>query len=249
MNWNHIRDRTRRFCSRGCRQRLKQAQTQITKDCAWCKKPFTFRGSGEKNNAKRILCSNRCAAKYRHALPGMKERFEEWIAPHRGTGNIGKPNPAASHRMRTQNPCWNPVHLAKMKAALKGHRPPVQGGNGRPLPEPQRILAETLQMPTEYVIRTKRVKHLFDKVPNCYKADIADPASLTAIEVDGVSHNNTVVRARDLKKMLVLQALGWSVLRFQNAEIMADPEYVASWVKLSIALKSKTTTISLPLAS
>ena len=78
----------------------------------------------------------------------------------------------------------------------------------------------------EYAIPTKLVKHKFKSLPTCYKVDIADPARRLAIEIDGPSHNTKKWKFLDKRKTEVLNALGWSVLRFSNQRVDSDLEAV-----------------------
>jgi hypothetical protein len=79
----------------------------------------------------------------------------------------------------------------------------LNGGNGRPLPEPQRRLAELLGWPTEFIVPTGQ--HVKRGPPSHYKLDIANPAVKVAVEVDGW-----------------LGGAGWIVLRFTNQDVLAD---------------------------
>lgn len=115
----------------------------------------------------------------------------------------------------------SPETRAKMSASLRavGHRPKVQGGNGRALTEPQRLLSEALGWPTEFVVRTGAGGSAAG-LSTHYKIDIANPETKVAIEVDGPSHDNPKARARDEKKAAFLRSQGWRVLRFSNAAVM-----------------------------
>jgi very-short-patch-repair endonuclease len=119
-------------------------------------------------------------------------------------------------------PMKDPESVKKLKATLKriGHKPPIQGGNGHPTPEPQRLLAELLGLESylEYGVLTKSRRG--SGIPYLYKIDIADPAKKIAIEVDGMSHNNAIARDRDARKDKFLLSIGWTVLRFSNKEIL-----------------------------
>jgi very-short-patch-repair endonuclease len=68
----------------------------------------------------------------------------------------------------------------------------------------------------EYPIPTKSVKSKFLNVPDAYKADFANPETMIVIELDGVSHLPMEQKRKDKKKTLVLEALGWTVLRLQH---------------------------------
>jgi hypothetical protein len=128
----------------------------------------------------------------------------------------------ASARMKANNPMRHERVRAAVSAKLKqmGHKPIVRGGNGRPPSKPQRLLAEALRWPMEYVVPTRTTKS--SGYPSCYKIDIADPSRQVAIEVDGRSHNTLARHAQDRKKEVFLQSIGWRVLRFTNEEVMAD---------------------------
>jgi leucyl-tRNA synthetase len=78
----------------------------------------------------------------------------------------------------------------------------------------------------EYAIPTKPVKGQFESLPTNYKVDIADPARRLAIEIDGATHNRKKWRYLDRRKTEVLNALGWSVLRFSNQRVDSDLEGV-----------------------
>lgn len=119
----------------------------------------------------------------------------------------------------------------------------ARGGNGA-LTKPQMLLAEKLSFPMEYAIETATVKMLFVSLPNCYKVDLAHPDSKTAIEVDGNSHRTKKWKFLDRRKTSVLKALGWSVLRFWNKDVMSSPDSVVTSIIEHIALKSKAITTS-----
>jgi very-short-patch-repair endonuclease len=57
-------------------------------------------------------------------------------------------------------------------------------------------------------------------MPKRYSIDLANPETMTAVEIDGPSHNSPKRRDSDRRKDSALRALGWSVLRFSNQEVM-----------------------------
>lgn len=59
--------------------------------------------------------------------------------------------------------------------------------------------------------------------------DLAHPASMVAIEIDGGSHLSVKQKNRDRKKVEMLTTLGWLVLRFWNSQIESE---IASVVKI-----------------
>ena len=87
-------------------------------------------------------------------------------------------------------------------------------------------MANALGLPMEHAIATRAVKGQFKSLPNCYKVDIADPARRLAIEIDGATHNTKKWKFLDKRKTEVLNALGWSVLRFSNQRVDSDLEGV-----------------------
>ena len=137
----------------------------------------------------------------------------------------------ASERMVSNNPMYRQECLEKMRAQLRtiGHRPVVQGGNGRPMPEAQRLMKSALgnAWEVEFVVPTKR-RH--QGYPSHYKLDIAHPLRKVAVEIDGSSHSASKVRGTDRRKELFLRQNGWLVLRFSNTEVMADSAACARMV-------------------
>lgn len=105
-----------------------------------------------------------------------------------------------------------------------GHKPPLQGGNGRGLTRAQGELylrlAEHGFIP-ELVVITRMGRLGY---PHHYKIDIADPSRMVAIEVDGGSHGSMKVQESDRKKDAFLIACGWRVFRFSNQVAMERTE-------------------------
>ena len=57
------------------------------------------------------------------------------------------------------------------------------------------------------------------------RLDAAYPDALVAVELDGAAfHGSRAARERDLRRDTALAALGWVVLRFSYARLIADPE-------------------------
>ena len=147
-----------------------------------------------------------------------------------------------SNRMKVDNPMRDPKAREKSSETLRamGWKPPVQGGNGRPTPVAQKLLADALGWPMEVVVPT-RVSRRTLGLPKHYKLDIADEATRTWIEVDGPSHNSAKVRAADLRKKVFLEACGWTLLRFSNQAVMDGLAECVQMV-LSITSRSKALT-------
>ena len=78
----------------------------------------------------------------------------------------------------------------------------------------------------EFAIPTKPVRGQFTSLPACYKVDVADPTRKLAIEIDGATHETKKWKFLDKRKTEVLNALGWSVLRFSNQRVDSDLESV-----------------------
>jgi hypothetical protein len=194
---------------------------------------FTFRSSGKTNNDKRRFCGNSCAAKWRMAQPERIELAKEymprmWAAAR--AAHIGKPSPATSARMKANNPTQREDVRKKMSEKMKGRTFLARGGNGKLTPQ-QEAVANALRLPMEYPIPTGPVKNQFKSLPTCYKVDVADPARKLAIEIDGLSHNTKKWKFLDKRKTEVLNALGWSVLRFSNQRVDSDLQLVLEEIR------------------
>ena len=101
-----------------------------------------------------------------------------------------------------------------------GHKPKIQGGNGRGPTIHQLALATALGWEMEVIVPTKIKKG--NGYPSCYKIDIGNPILRIGIEVDGSSHMALVRQEQDKRKDLFLISLGWKVLRFKNKEVEED---------------------------
>src|SRR3990172_4540647 len=224
-------------CSRECLKKRKHKT--VTKHCLQCEKEFTFRSTGKKNNDRRRFCGTSCAAKWRMAQPERKELAKEYLprmwaaaqAAHRG-----KPDPTTSARMKANNPNQTAEWKRRMSAIMSGRTFLARGGNGTLTPQ-QETVAKALGLPMEYAIPTRPVKDRFKSLPSCYKVDIADPSRRLAIEIDGRTHNTKKWKFLDKRKTEVLNALGWSVLRFSNQRVDSDLEAVLKEIREFTASK------------
>lgn len=150
----------------------------------------------------------------------------------------------ASERMKKNNPMRNPETREKVSKTLKeiGHKPSVQGGNGKQMPEPQKLLYSLLAskgFTTEYAIPTKMGR--YSGYPTCYKVDLGNPKIKLAIEIDGFSHSAIKRQEQDKKKTAFLNTLGWQILRFSNAEVMNGTEKCMAQITSTILkLKERT---------
>ena len=120
-------------------------------------------------------------------------------------------------------------HLKGLAARLKASGPNWRGGNGQP-PTPQAAMAAALLKPIgfvpEYPIRT-RGHGTSHRPPRHYKADFANPATKTVVELDGPSHRPKQKRLADQRKTEILIALGWQGIRVAHGkEVM--PSHLAA---------------------
>jgi hypothetical protein len=165
----------------------------------------------------------------------MKEYMPRMWAASRAALK-GKPNPVASARMKTNNPNQTLEWKRKMSKIMSGRTFLARGGNGKLTPQ-QEAVANALGLPMEYAIPTRAVKGQFKSLPSCYKVDIADPARRLAIEIDGSTHRTKKWKFLDKRKTEVLNALGWSVLRFSNQKVDSDLEDVLREIREFTAWK------------
>lgn len=178
-------------------------------------------------------------------LPRTKEWNENIGRSHKG---IKKPGTSAALRFRVlrtrrrqsaarkgrkalwvtkrnleSNPMLNPVTVEKMAAKKRGVPQPGPAFRTGQLTEAQRLLSEALQAPTEYQVTCgKEARQKFTRLKHWYSIDIAIPAEKLAIELDGNYHLKSRTKQRDDKKDALLQFLGWRVLRFKEADVLAD---------------------------
>lgn len=120
---------------------------------------------------------------------------------------------------KQENPMWVPGAVQKMTKTLKeiGHAPVDRWGNGRGLTAPQEALLNALGegwVPEHAVATGLRPTGDY---PTAFKIDIANPAEMIAIEVDGSSHSGKRL-TEDRKKDEFLNQSGWSVYRIKNTE-------------------------------
>ena len=128
----------------------------------------------------------------------------------------------ASSRMKARNPMHREEARETMAATLReiGHRPPIQGGNGREIPAPQVALARASGWEMQVIVPTKQPRG--SGYPSHYKINIADRSRMVAVEVDGGSHKSLAIRELDEKKDALLESLGWIVVRVLNEDVDRD---------------------------
>ena len=177
---------------------------------------------------KRTFCSNNC---------------RDLTMSEESSQTMSKTNTIyASDRMKQNNPMKDLGSLERMRQTLLkiGHQPDQRGGNGQELPIPQQMLLEKLgeSWYPEFVQRSNQYQRNNYNASRAYKIDIANPDWMVAIEVDGASHQMRDRQLQDKKKDLILNELGWTVLRFTNRQVMEHLEDCYQMV-MSIILKLK----------
>ena len=203
----------------------------ILRNCFHCQTQFTAMTAHQRNTKVNAYCSRECSR-----IVASARSSETMAATNRKY---------ASEMMRISNPMQKESVRKKVSATLKriGHKPKIQGGNGKELPVAHLQLAKALQSQDsawiiEYAYPTKQDRQ--SGYPTCYKIDIAHPRMTIAVEVDGFSHLAFKRREQDAKKTQFLNGDGWTVLRFTNAEVTEDLNLVMSTIS-----KYLTTTTTL----
>ena len=141
--------------------------------------------------------------------------------------------------MKDRNPMSNPETVAKVSNTLKaiGHKPKIQGGNGR---EPSAAELALLAMfgglgfVMQPVIRTGS-RSQKGGLSTHYKPDMGNWDLKLALEADGGSHQGSLGKMRDAKKTTFLNGIGWTVLRFSNEKILTQPDEVFATVMSTIS--------------
>lgn len=203
-NW---RKSGRAYCGPDCVREMRRAagaarRQQIETVCAECTQLVTLTQKGKITawrRSGRAYCSDACR--------------DAWVDRDRSARMTRTNQAHASARMTRSNPMSKQATRDKMAATLRRirHRPRLRGGNGTPVPEPQRRLAEYLGWPTEVIIAPGDGER-----PYHYKADIAHPSMKVLAEVDGASHSSQARRASDQRRDERLASLGWLTFRFSN---------------------------------
>jgi len=225
------------MCSAACKAKRREARRKkVTAPCKQCGELVALQGRRGLEQARTgaVYCSDVCK--------------RTWISQRARQTLVEINRRTASKRMKERNPMHNPETRAKVSASLKamGWRPPVRGGNGRGLTEPQAALSQLLDWPTEVVVCTKMPRG--SGYPTNYKLDVGEPDLMVGIEIDGFSHCSRRRQAQDAKKDGFLSSLGWTVLRFTNQEVMDDLVGCVRTV-VSTIWKSRSITTTSPTAS
>jgi len=181
----------------------KQGEQGVCKCCS-----STFISS---TNRGQIYCGRSCSRKAMWANKTATER--KAISDKTASKLLSRPSWNKGRPVSTET-------KQKISAAHKasGHKPKIQGGNGRIAPCEQ-MLREMLQpyWIAQYAVPTKLPRT--SGYPTAYKLDFALPFKKWGLEVDGNSH---IARKHlDAKKDSCLATLGWCVFRVTNAQVHA----------------------------
>jgi hypothetical protein len=178
--------------------------------------------------ATEFFCNKSCAMHHKRNRPDLKEVF---LAGSK-KGQVGFADRCAKARAEGRYATAYPEVRERLSLTLKkiGHKPSIQGGNGRGLSYPQALLLERLgeEWVAEYAEKTGQARG--SGYPRHYKIDIAHLAKKIAVEVDGPSHQLLTRKAQDRKKEDFLRSLGWTVLRLSNRRVMEHLEACAQEV-------------------
>ena len=64
-----------------------------------------------------------------------------------------------------------------------------------------------------------------------YVTDFACERLRLVIEIDGAIHDRDDVVARDHLRQTVLESLGWTVMRFSNAQVLSEPDLIITAIR------------------
>ena len=140
---------------------------------------------------------------------------------------------------------------AKISKTLKTikHKPIVQGGNGRGMTEPQRLLYNKLLhigATAEFTVKTNQKRINKYRYPTHYNIDIAIPIYMIAIEVDGASHSLHRNKEKDIKKQIFLLKISGQSLGSKNKQIIENIDICVENVKNEIKRLSRKSNTIMP---
>jgi hypothetical protein len=191
-----------------------------------------------KDRGKRF-CDRSCSAKWRMSRPGYAKSLATPKLRETSRANMKKllerPDvqaKLAAYLSGPSNPVRDPANRIKAQTVLRerGYSM-LNGGNGRGLTAAQSLLQQRLGWAAEFAVPTKQPRG--SGYPTAYKLDLADPVLRIGIELDGHSHCSARAKEKDAKKTALLESLGWTVLRFQNSEVIANLDSVVARVVAS----------------
>ena len=190
----------RKFCSPECREDWQRQQGIL-------KNSWRTRAKTAVKNC--LCCGKEIRPRFYHGKP-MRE--DAWNRTKYCSISCSK---------KVENPMFSESVKQKVSEKLKelGHKPPIQGGNGKTMPLPQKLLSEALNAATEYpVITTENQRN--EGAAHCYKLDVALPYLRLGIQLDGAGHSCRKVRRTDKRIRNWLAELGWSVLHISNSRVL-----------------------------
>lgn len=234
-------------CSRACATKqvgkLKREKNALTpkpvKTCQECGEEFVLTDPHQKTNR---FCGTSCSAKWRMRVfpcqwseeekQQISTRIKRWYASNSETAMQAK------ERIANLRPMLKQSARIKLSKTLKGmgHKPPIQGGNGKPIPVPQMSLFNFLHKhdkawwELEYIVPTRNIRYA-ETMPKYFRLDIACEERKVWLEIDGVTHKGYKVKDADRRKTAAMATIGWKVLRFSNRMIL-------DWVALGMQMDS-----------
>jgi hypothetical protein len=168
---------------------------------------------------ERKFCGKTCELAWRAEDEGMKEHGRRGLAMARESPKMQAY--LASDRNPFRGSTGDPIRRRGQATNAANGWPGLTGGNGRGLTTPQELLLRQLGegFIPECSVRLGRKAPGY---PTNYKLDLGNPELKIGIELNGESHRSAAARARDEKKRLKLESLGWTVLAFWNEEVLKD---------------------------
>ena len=209
--------KTRRFCSKACAdvhhsQHMmgveKSPEAVAAVKAAW----------EQKREARKIECKQ-CHMKF---LPRPGQEFCS-----RKCSMMWR-----TSRVDYKHPMTEPHIRAKMTATMQRLAADGVFDTGRrffDVPPLQRQLADALGRDwiLDFPVATGHCSRVDQSgYPTVYWIDIANPAAMLAVEVDGPEHKKKRAQKTDAMKTAFLTRLGWKVLRFTNEEVQSSTELV-----------------------
>ena len=249
-----------RCCSKSCGQKLRNKKEskgeKEERACEECGKPF-FVIKGHQHQKR--FCGKSCHGRYRNRQPEFRnklyspvvgQKISQSLREFAQTSEGQAQAKRVSQRMKEKNPSRLLSAIGKGQETKRirgtdGWRG-VRGGNGQ-LTLAQVNLWRALQHHSildwdmEIAIPTKVKPMSGAGIPTNYKVDIGCTLIQLAVEVDGNGHRSRKSMLRDIKKRLVLESLGWTVLRFTNQEILEDCSEVVSQIWMCVEGMSNST--------
>jgi hypothetical protein len=210
--------------------------------CGWCARPFFAKRSRVAKGLPPRFCGTSCSAKWRNHNPELRQKRQiSPVARARWSQNLKdvRKRPEVQEILRTHlsgenNPFSNPdVRRRSLLTRANKSCHSLNGGNGRPLPVPVRLLSQFLKWPTEVLVPVNPWTKA-DGNPKCFRIDIAEPRLRIAVEVDGRSHNDKLIQQKDRRKEVYLAAHGWTVLRFRNSKVLTEFDNVTATIMQAV---------------